>query len=62
MTELYDESRDDQKGYAMSDEGNSGQMSAVEILLAENKQDNLDIAKYENEPVSEGQIVEDLAW
>ena len=62
MTELYDESRDDPKGYAMSDEGINGQMSAVEMLLAENRQDNLDAEEYENEPVSEGQIVEDLAW
>ena len=62
MTELYDDSRDDPKGYAMSDEGINGQMSAVEMLLAENKQNDLDVAKYENEPVSEGQIVEDLPW
>ena len=62
MTELYDDSRDIPKSFAQSDEGISGQMSAVEMLLAENKQDNLDIANYENEPVSEGQIVEDLAW
>jgi len=47
MTELYDESRDDPKGYAMSDEGINGQMSAVEMLLAENRQDNLDAEEFE---------------
>jgi len=47
MTELYDESRDDPKGYAMSDEGISRQMSAVEMLLAENRQDNLDAEEFE---------------
>tara|TARA_R110002074_G_scaffold35186_1_gene96216 strand:- start:758 stop:1132 length:375 start_codon:yes stop_codon:yes gene_type:complete len=124
MTELYDESRDDPKGYAMSDEGNSGQMgvaermvtysypqnlmeaqytgdsyqyhevkvtateedaynlecddghvngehcevysvdtmSDLEAIHGENRQADLDVAKYENEPVSEGQTEEDLTW
>ena len=29
MTELYDESRDDPKGYAMSDQGINGQMGVA---------------------------------
>ena len=47
MTELYDDSRDIPKSFAQSDEGNSGQMSAVEMLLAENKQNDLDAEEFE---------------
>ena len=47
MTELYDDSRDDPKGYAMSDEGTNGQMYDVEMLLAENRQADLDAEEFE---------------
>ena len=46
MTELYDESRDDPKGYAMSDEGNSGQMGVAERMVTYSYPQNLMEAQY----------------
>ena len=46
MTELYDESRDDPKGYAMSDEGINGQMGVAERMVTYSYPENLMMAQY----------------